>query len=839
MSNKFFGSLGHWSHIYGWATGDFVGAFTGASTAHINRGLYDYLTPAVPVTIQNSQVYNVSAQQNQARIGAPMPVLYGKFRIYPDVLTQPWSEYIDNEEYLYQLMCVTQGQAEMLTLMIGDTPIDSFAQVTYQLYQPGETVDMFHNNVFSNLQVSDLTLTTIGTGTAAASLVYNAAGHTITAATGIFTEDLFNVGDLIEVSGSLYNDGQYTIGFISGDFKQIVVNGTLVDEDEPGYYVQSTLTDTTASLTFGPDKFNYTAATKKIASPGLSVDLSTITVGDSITISGSDLNDGTYTVATVVPYSFSEPSYITVDETIVDEAAYHPPNLSRIILLSKDVGPFYANRVDLPIEKFSVDIVFPKGFYNSNDSGALTNSSATLNVEWRKLGDPTFTLAATETFTAAKNEAQRYTKTYTLPSGTTGLIEVKVTRTSVTANSNREVNESHWTGLRGFIIPPSTLPANYDGPTIISNEHYQYPDRTVLAVKVRATGQLSTAMSKQFNGVFQRLIPTWDGSAWTAPVATSSIAWIFADVINNSQYGIGRPTSEINTAELAALDATWTSRGDQFNGYFDQQDTIFAALEQIAKVGRAQPIFDGRTFSMIRDEEKTLRTALFTDQNVVKDSVSINFDFIGEETPQGVLVTYWDSVTYVQKTILCGVDINTTNLTLPGCTSRQQAWNEGNYALNINQYRRVNLTFGTEMDGFIPRNGDLVTVQTQWVNWGQSARVLAQDGLHLTLDQYLDWTGSGFVCELRNVDGTPSASITCSRGSDDNVLVLSALPDFDIQTDGSQERTHITLGNSGTNPVDVIVSQVSAADEFHASIQAVMDDTRVYADPGTAPPENP
>jgi predicted phage tail protein len=549
------------------------------------------------------------------------------------------------------------------------------------------------------------------------------------------------------------------------------------------------------------------------------------------------LNDGSYTAAfTVTPYS----TFIDVNQAVVVESASSPPPwLSRIILLSKDVGPFYANIEGLNINKFSVDIVFPKGFYNSNDSGTLTNSSATLKIEWRVFGDPTFTLAENVTFTAAKNEAQRYTRTYDLPGGTDGLIEVKVTRTSETANSSREVNESHWAGLRGFIIAPTSFPPHYDGPTIISNEHYQYPDRTVLAVKVRATGQLSEAMSKQFNGIFQRLIPTWDGTSWTVPVATSSIPWIFADVITNTQYGIGRPYSAINVDELAILDATYAERGDEFNYYFDQDGTIYDTLATIARVGRATPIFDGRTFSMIRDEPRVIRAGIFTDQNMVKDSVNVAFDFIGSESAKGVLISYWDENSYVIKTILCGEDVNTTNLSLAGCTSRQQAWNEGNYMVNVNKYRRVNVSFGTEMDGFIPRNGDLVTVQAEWMDWGQSAQVLSVDGLSLTINQNLDWSGAGFAAILRDVDGTPSASIACSRGASDNIVVLESLPSFDIQTDGTQERTQIAMGNSVSLPMDVIVNSINAEDEFHTTIQSSVEDDRVYTDPGPAPVEYP
>src|SRR3546814_8853154 len=76
-------------------------------------------------------------------------------------------------------------------------------------------------------------------------------------------------------------------------------------------------------------------------------------------------------------------------------------------------------------------------------------------------------------------------------------------------------------------------------------------------------------MAQRFNGWFQRLIDVWDGENWIADQPSSSIAWIYADAIHNSDYGLGRARSEIDVETLAALDALWTARGDSFNFYFD------------------------------------------------------------------------------------------------------------------------------------------------------------------------------------------------------------------------------------------------------------------------------
>src|SRR3546814_10366398 len=77
-----------------------------------------------------------------------------------------------------------------------------------------------------------------------------------------------------------------------------------------------------------------------------------------------------------------------------------------------------------------------------------------------------------------------------LPPTVTGRIEVKVTRTNETAADSREMNESHWVGLRGFVLPPTGTP-DPDGPIydVGDTGHYAYPDMTKLAIRAKVTGQ--------------------------------------------------------------------------------------------------------------------------------------------------------------------------------------------------------------------------------------------------------------------------------------------------------------------------------------------------------------
>lgn len=100
-----------------------------------------------------SPTYSLNAQGNQARLGQAIPVLYGKIKIFPDFAAQPYTEFENNDQYLYQLFLITQGKAliEAGDIYIEDTPISSFGVGDYQIemVQPGQKPTLFPTAVFN------------------------------------------------------------------------------------------------------------------------------------------------------------------------------------------------------------------------------------------------------------------------------------------------------------------------------------------------------------------------------------------------------------------------------------------------------------------------------------------------------------------------------------------------------------------------------------------------------------------------------------------------------------------------------------------------------------------
>lgn len=124
-------------------------------------------TPATNGSIpQVDPVYNLQAQGNVARLGGVIPLQYGRLTVSPDLAAEPWSDFVGEDQFLYQLHCLGVGTYDVHDIYIEDTPITSFEEVTTEIVTPGQNVTLFPTNVETSGEVSGQEL--LGT---------NEAGH--------------------------------------------------------------------------------------------------------------------------------------------------------------------------------------------------------------------------------------------------------------------------------------------------------------------------------------------------------------------------------------------------------------------------------------------------------------------------------------------------------------------------------------------------------------------------------------------------------------------------------------------------------------------------------------
>lgn len=618
-----------------------------------------------------SPTYSVGAQGNAARLGQPIPVIYGRHQVFPDFAAMPYTEYHGNEQDLYQLFCIGQGAYDLEAIRVEDTPISSFPEITYEVVPPGGTVTLFPTAVTTS----------------------------------------------VEVSG------------------------------------QEALTSAT-------------------------------------------------------------------------------------------LGPFVANAAGSLANYLSFDLVMSRGLYYANDGGGLDTVGISWTAEAQLIDDTGAALAGwatlgTESYSAATTTPQRLSYKYKV---SPGRYQVRLTRTDTKQTGPRYGHELDWAGLRAYLPGTQT-----------------YGNVTLVAMKMRATNSLSSQASRKINMIVTRKLKTWDPeTGWSATeIPTRSIAWAIADICR-ADYGAGLPSSRINLAGLYALDSIWTARGDTFNAVYDSQSTIMEGLTLTGRAGRSIPFVQGGVVHVVRDQPATLPVAMFSQRNIVKGSLKIDYLMACEETADCVDVTYFDEAVWSERTVRAtlpgGTSAKPAKVKLFGVTNRQQAWQEGMYTAACNRYRRRLPSFGSEMEGFIPTLGDLIAVQHDMPKWGQHGEVVAWNPVtkEAILSEPLDWSAGGaHVLAFRGRDGKPLGPYSATAGTDSYRVILTdwslsgtlwsdgtsdkATPDIS----GDRERSHVYFGPANAQYIKCRMVAMRPKTSETVEIAAVVESDYVHtADTGVAPGVN-
>ena len=322
---------------------------------------------------KQSSVYNLNSQQNVQRLGQPIPVHYGRVRVYPSLLEAPYYRYEDNEQYLYQLMCIGAGKYRLNDIFVSDTTSSDISTETFQyetIYESsfanienaiGDA--SYHQRVRTVPEVSTLEVR----GTPQKSEMYlSFSGSTITFGQyngGVYPDiSSLALGSQIIISNSDSNDGTYTVQSVD------LINHTVTVQShvfttEPATVTSATNTDwaRTYGRTIYEDLFNSNSElyffseigkVYKIEFNGLTyIGVPTYRIEEGQSDSsevGFDINFEKFGFGTIT---------MTNDKTICNAT------------FDTTYGEFTLNTAtnSLP-QKLEIDLVLPRGLYNTNSS---------------------------------------------------------------------------------------------------------------------------------------------------------------------------------------------------------------------------------------------------------------------------------------------------------------------------------------------------------------------------------------------------------------------------------------------------------------------------------------
>jgi hypothetical protein len=104
--------------------------------------------PNKPTSAQRpdaSPTYSLAIAQNSARLGAPVPCIYGSVVMTPDYAAQPVFYYRANEQFGEFLFCLGHGVVDVTEVIIGQTVASAFPPgiVDYRVFHPADHAKLF------------------------------------------------------------------------------------------------------------------------------------------------------------------------------------------------------------------------------------------------------------------------------------------------------------------------------------------------------------------------------------------------------------------------------------------------------------------------------------------------------------------------------------------------------------------------------------------------------------------------------------------------------------------------------------------------------------------------
>ena len=124
-----------------------VGAATLAAGGLVADALAPPRTPARPEATEPEPAYSLAAGANRARAYAPLPVVVGRHRMFPDLAARPHTAFRDGAQYLGQIFHFGIGEIAVSDLRIGETPIDAFEEARTEWADAAGRIGLVAGNV--------------------------------------------------------------------------------------------------------------------------------------------------------------------------------------------------------------------------------------------------------------------------------------------------------------------------------------------------------------------------------------------------------------------------------------------------------------------------------------------------------------------------------------------------------------------------------------------------------------------------------------------------------------------------------------------------------------------
>ncbi len=742
-----------------------------------------------------SPTYSISATRNQSRLGDVISTHYGTVTWSPDFASAPYQFFYEysNDQYVDELLCLGFGSYHIEEIYIGETPITSLepGSVQFWKFEPWQHTQrrgVITNYIYGRIKNTEMPWP--------------------------FREDVYTSPAVEQLEFSRdRQDSASGVGF--GGVAKAAGFDPVAQQNVPGHISE------------------------------LPVTLD-IRGGDTIVISGTANNNGEHKIAYValdpvnpalmtIYESYDTPVFFADEDPVSGSYNLNPTETVNGKEVYKPIyGPFRAQPPGREVTIIECDILFPQGLYRIDgttgkikpiDDGA-SEGPVELEFTYQAINPDTgAAIGAPIVQQKVISGKQRNPKRVTHSSATipTAAYQVSVQLISGVSDDSRRHELCQWVGLKGILSMQGLVPA--------------YLNTTLLAVRMKATSGLGSAARSRIRVKATR---NWGVDANGDPLDSSNPIRVITDIWKNTDYGMARPIEELDTTTLNEYLVAWDDLdgAPSFNGSFDQRNTGFDAMQQVASLCAGKIIQSGGLTTLVIDKQQAVRTAVFTAANTVKDSLSIQYNFDTNNDYDSIQIEYRDAETFQPKFVT-----HPSNGLMPdtyqlfGCTSDAYALQYAKYLRAVKRLRRKEVTLTTELDALIPQFGDRIAVSSPIApEWGVSGVVVdVIDGFTLRVDHNLTWAAAPITNQmlLRNSDGSPTTPYTVTRGESDNIVVFAEdVSAIVFEADG-REPTSYVFGTQENFVADFILSKTEPEGDTAIRVQGQTYTAAIYTD---APP---
>jgi len=854
---------------------------------------------------KKSKNYDPRLSSNIARLGETIPNQYGKIKWYPDLASAPYIRHENNTAVIRYLLCLGHGEHELNDIFFGKTSVLNNTDVSTVLHTPNASFTRFDDNVLTLKEIQNVNLNSGSRSQIydPSDVVFDKSAKTITfnTATPLNYKEYYATKNFVEddeirifhETNTDYN-GVYEIDTVQDGVNTVQSVITLKDvtawassgatlqnvsiwktsdiETNPFYHIKDSSGNDIALPYFVKNTYTKTFIIDNFYNDDFNIEID-MHIPQLLGVYNKDgtiytdfnpfVNAGGY----LVPIDSSGTEITTHYQLTYQEELSNIGNNQYQASISKRN---WVNNNDLSSIKFTSfnNLSFGNDFYFTEYTGTynVIPDNEISSIDYVN-GIVTFTSSRTGLI-YVNNFVQEKNYMYQPISGLYGkwidsvskIYSIQEFHTkkkytpniyntkSIFKNGTYETNiYSKYKcilyndkGLAGFWNEISDQVKIKRIKVKYPNIKY-YGDKSLLSVEITNTNEENNFELNDLSVVTTRKLNIYNGTTWSAPTATRSIAWALADVWM-SYYGGNRSYADLDLTKLLSLDSLWSSRGDTFDGIFDSSSSIFEAISKIARVGRCKPYYFNEVLSFVRDEAQTTRKAMFNSNNILPDTFKINYTFSDLDTPNGILINYIDeNNNYEQSQVKSNSNATKyQEVDFFGCVNYQQAWRESQYLEKKLLKLKKTITFSTEMIGHNLLIYDRVAISFDLPNWGQGGQIKNKNGTTITTYEPLDFSGSSpFYMLFQKPNGDVSGPHEVTQGATIYEAILVAdVTDFTFITDLNYKNPTIyNFGNTNNYSKDLIITKITPKNNnqfFDIECVEYIDD--VYtADTGTPP----